>query len=507
MPNLGQTTPENLSNLPDKPLFDDLGMTLWESAERTLSSILDNQIPVPNHVLAMLVNEYMYHRKKLYTTYPLDNFLSPELIEKLKCDKPILFNSKRDLVGIPPDLTAHIREKSNGKEDLEYPTKGFSKVLEENNQARLQRLVDEICEPEDIYLYRVFNTQEFDEVFLHNLELLVNHIYKRTKENPHSYLHTLNVDEVKRIIVMKYRNHFVELTNYHAMEFNKEKLFRCLFLVIEHVYTLNDHELFWEIDKAPEEHKRRPFVCVETTLKVLLGYLQAELSQAIQITKNTEISQGRIFEMIPIAFSKIEWIEWMEKGKSCGLYPYWYRRAIWGIEKGIQEVEETDAYRIKRLGTISEIEGKLNEEYREALRFPLSRPTQHNRGIDTTTDYGTMAKEGNSDGGKGAEESLRSTGVEASTRTRLIKYPPIPPGDMIRSKILDSQGIGPVEAAVRLGVSRTYFSNILNGQRSLSLEMALKIEDEFGILTAEELIGYQTACQITESRALNPTPC
>ena len=53
------------------------------------------------------------------------------------------------------------------------------------------------------------------------------------------------------------------------------------------------------------------------------------------------------------------------------------------------------------------------------------------------------------------------------------------PGPFIRREILP-KGMSVTKAAERLGVGRPALSNVLNGNASLSLEMALRLERAFG---------------------------
>lgn len=477
-----QGSPLNSLKLSIEPLFNDMSMPWCECAERTLSEILKQQLAVPKHVLAMLVNEYVYHREEPYMAYPIESFLSPDLIEKLYCGAPIFFNPKQDLIGIPKSLARHMIEMSDGKGVLEYPTKGFGKLWVKLNQIRLQKLADDICEPLPRFLDRVFKTQDIDEHFLKYLERLVGRVFERTKENPYSYLHTLNAEEVQKLVVTKYRSHFVELIKHHAMDFKEEELFQCLFVVIEHVYVLNDHRNFWKRHEAPDGHRRRPFDCVGTTLRVLRGKLNEELLQNVTIGKNGVLStQGQIFELIPKAFAKVEWIEWREKEKSGGQPPYWFRRAMWGNEKNIQGIEETDTYQIRKLGTINEIERELAEKYTSALKFSHSNPTQQNGDAiwkATATHNGTMA-----------DNELRKAIKNRATELPGGKQWPHP--GLLIMKTIKSQYMNVTEVAHKISVSQPLLQLVVTGKRNLNMDLASKFSAHFSEWTEDDLLWVQ----------------
>jgi len=63
------------------------------------------------------------------------------------------------------------------------------------------------------------------------------------------------------------------------------------------------------------------------------------------------------------------------------------------------------------------------------------------------------------------------------------------PGETIRAIIL-RDGATVTDAAVKIGVGRPALSNMLNGNAALSWEMALKIEQAYGI-DGDELMRLQ----------------
>ena len=58
---------------------------------------------------------------------------------------------------------------------------------------------------------------------------------------------------------------------------------------------------------------------------------------------------------------------------------------------------------------------------------------------------------------------------------------PSHPGDFVRTEVLEELGLTVTHAAEVLGVRRATLSALLNGNASLSAEMALRIEKAFGI--------------------------
>lgn len=58
---------------------------------------------------------------------------------------------------------------------------------------------------------------------------------------------------------------------------------------------------------------------------------------------------------------------------------------------------------------------------------------------------------------------------------------PSHPGDFVRTEVIEELGLSVTQAARVLGVRRATLSALLNGNASLSPEMALRIEKAFGI--------------------------
>ena len=62
-----------------------------------------------------------------------------------------------------------------------------------------------------------------------------------------------------------------------------------------------------------------------------------------------------------------------------------------------------------------------------------------------------------------------------------VNMTPSHPGDFIRAEVVEELGLNVTTAADILGVRRATLSALLNGNASLSPEMALRIEKAFGV--------------------------
>ena len=62
-----------------------------------------------------------------------------------------------------------------------------------------------------------------------------------------------------------------------------------------------------------------------------------------------------------------------------------------------------------------------------------------------------------------------------------VKMTPSHPGDFIRTEVIEELGLSITKAAEILGVRRATLSDLLNGNASLSPEMALRVEKAFGV--------------------------
>ena len=62
-----------------------------------------------------------------------------------------------------------------------------------------------------------------------------------------------------------------------------------------------------------------------------------------------------------------------------------------------------------------------------------------------------------------------------------VNMTPSHPGGFIRTEIIEELGLSVTEAAAILGVRRATLSDLLNGNPSLSPEMALRMEKAFSV--------------------------
>ena len=72
-----------------------------------------------------------------------------------------------------------------------------------------------------------------------------------------------------------------------------------------------------------------------------------------------------------------------------------------------------------------------------------------------------------------------------------VNMTPSHPGDFIRTEIIEELGLTVTKAAEILGVRRATLSVLLNGNASLSAEMALRIEKAFDV-RMDMLLRMQT---------------
>lgn len=62
----------------------------------------------------------------------------------------------------------------------------------------------------------------------------------------------------------------------------------------------------------------------------------------------------------------------------------------------------------------------------------------------------------------------------------MVMYNPPHPGEVVRELCITPLGLSVTEAAKGLGVSRTALSELLNGRRGISPEMAIRLSVAFG---------------------------
>ena len=73
------------------------------------------------------------------------------------------------------------------------------------------------------------------------------------------------------------------------------------------------------------------------------------------------------------------------------------------------------------------------------------------------------------------------------------------PGNFIRDAVLKAHGLDEASAAERLGVDLTEFCDLLDGQSAISPEMALRLEEEFG-LSLDMLLHMQAVYSAAQMR-------
>ena len=77
---------------------------------------------------------------------------------------------------------------------------------------------------------------------------------------------------------------------------------------------------------------------------------------------------------------------------------------------------------------------------------------------------------------------------------------PSHPGDFVRTEIIEELGLTITKAAEILGVRRATLSDLLNGNSTLSPEMALRIEKAFDV-SMEMLLRMQAWYNASQMRA------
>jgi addiction module HigA family antidote len=77
--------------------------------------------------------------------------------------------------------------------------------------------------------------------------------------------------------------------------------------------------------------------------------------------------------------------------------------------------------------------------------------------------------------------------------------PPIHPGSILREDILKEMKLSVTKAAENLQISRKQLSEVVNEGAAISAEMAVRLEDAFGV-TAEFWLDMQKAYDIWKVR-------
>jgi antitoxin HigA-1 len=78
-----------------------------------------------------------------------------------------------------------------------------------------------------------------------------------------------------------------------------------------------------------------------------------------------------------------------------------------------------------------------------------------------------------------------------------MKNPPHP-GDFIRTELVEPAGLSVTAAAKALQVSRPTLSSLLNGKADFSGEMALRLEEAFGV-KMDTLMRMQVSYDIAQT--------
>ena len=81
-----------------------------------------------------------------------------------------------------------------------------------------------------------------------------------------------------------------------------------------------------------------------------------------------------------------------------------------------------------------------------------------------------------------------------------VNMTPSHPGDFIRTEIVEDLGLSVTKAAEILGVRRATLSDLLNGNSTLSPEMALRIEKAFAV-SMDMLLRMQAWYDAAQMRA------
>lgn len=73
-------------------------------------------------------------------------------------------------------------------------------------------------------------------------------------------------------------------------------------------------------------------------------------------------------------------------------------------------------------------------------------------------------------------------------------------GDWLRTEIVGPAGVSVTALAGHFGVSRQALSTLLNGNASLSADMAIRFEKAFGV-KADTLLRMQTTYELAQARS------
>jgi len=79
------------------------------------------------------------------------------------------------------------------------------------------------------------------------------------------------------------------------------------------------------------------------------------------------------------------------------------------------------------------------------------------------------------------------------------KKPPVTPGELLLHEFLEPMNLTQMQFAAAIGVSRAYVSDIVNGRRGISVEMALRFEAALS-MSAEFWIRAQAATDLYKAQ-------
>lgn len=78
-------------------------------------------------------------------------------------------------------------------------------------------------------------------------------------------------------------------------------------------------------------------------------------------------------------------------------------------------------------------------------------------------------------------------------------HDPPHPGEIVKYECIEPLGLSIEGAAKGLGVTRQALSDVINGEASISVEMAIRLSKAFGS-TPETWLGMQTAYDLWQAR-------
>jgi addiction module HigA family antidote len=80
------------------------------------------------------------------------------------------------------------------------------------------------------------------------------------------------------------------------------------------------------------------------------------------------------------------------------------------------------------------------------------------------------------------------------------RFPPVSPGEILRSEFLDPMAISVYALANAIKVTRSRLNDIVLGRRAISADTALRLARYFGT-TSEFWVNLQSACDLATAKA------